>query len=153
MVPALGPESCWFQDWPEALVLGGFGWWPRGCGTCRGVGDPLGPPAPGHGLADPTTPWGWGAGGPTASPQLGQSPQRGWQVMVLCHLLLANSIFFFLGLLFFTPKTHSIYRVQLAGGRHQKGCVALMPSLRGDCVSASHLLTWVWWFGASRVTK
>lgn len=83
----------------------------------------------------------------------GQSPQRGWQVMVPCHLLLANSIFFFLGLLFFTPQNHSIYRVQFAGGRHQKGCVALMPSLRGDCVSASHLLTWVWWFGASRVTK
>lgn len=57
MVPALGPESCWFQDWPEALVLGGFGWWPRGCGTCRGVGDPLGPPAPGHGHGDGVQVW------------------------------------------------------------------------------------------------
>lgn len=37
MVPALGPESRWFQDWPEAPVLGG-GFWVVTRGASRAVG-------------------------------------------------------------------------------------------------------------------
>lgn len=40
MVPALGPESCWFQDWPEALVLGALDGGPKAAGPAGVLGTP-----------------------------------------------------------------------------------------------------------------